>query len=368
MWRRILALILKEFRAIWKDPKSRYVVIVPPLLQVLLFAQAATFEVTQVALGVWNEDRARTATELLSRFEGSQAFRLADSFDNPADVAEAISAQRVKAVLHIGQTFSADVQAGRPATVQLLLDGRRSNTALIVQNYAAEIVARFDLERVRAAGLGTQVRIETRAWFNPNYDSQWFILPGLAVLLTVVATLLITALSVARERELGTFEQLLVTPLRPLEIAVGKTVPSLVIGFVEANAIAVLAVWAYGVPFLGSILLFHLGIAVFVLSTIGVGLVISSIAKTQQQAILGVFMFNVPAIILSGFATPIANMPEWCQAVTLVNPIRYMLVLTRGVFLQDLPWSLAVHQLWPMAAIGIATMSYATWLFARKLQ
>lgn len=368
MWRRILALVLKEFRAIWKDPKSRYIVIVPPLIQVLLFAQAATFEVTRVALGVWNEDRALAATELLSRFEGSPAFRLADSFDNPAAVAEAISAQRVKAVLHIGQTFSADVLAGRPAAVQLLLDGRRSNSALIIQNYAAEIVARFDLERVRAAGLGTQVRIETRAWFNPNYDSQWFILPGLAVLLTVVATLMITALSVARERELGTFEQLLVTPLRPLEIALGKTAPSLVIGFVEANAIAVLAVWFYGVPFLGSILLFHLGIAVFVLSTIGVGLVISSIAKTQQQAILGVFMFNVPAIILSGFATPIANMPEWCQAITVVNPIRYMLVLTRGVFLEDLPWSLAWHQLWPMAAIGIATMSYATWLFARKLQ
>ena len=368
MWRRILALILKEFRAIWKDPKSRYIVIVPPLIQAVLFAQAATFEVTRVALGVWNEDRALAATELLSRFDGSPAFRLAGSFDNPAEVAEAVSAERVKAVLHIGQTFSADVLAGRPAKVQLLLDGRRSNTALIVQNYAAEIVARYDLERLQSTGLAGQVSMETRAWFNPNYDSKWFILPGLTVLLTAIATLLITALSVARERELGTFEQLLVTPLRPLEIAVGKTVPALAIGFVEANAIAALAVWFYGVPFLGNILLFHLGIAVFVLSTIGVGLVISSIVKTQQQAILGVFMFNVPAIILSGFATPIANMPQWCQWITFIDPIRYMLVLTRGVFLEDLPWPLALDQLWPMALIGVLTLSFSTWLFARKLQ
>jgi len=368
MWRRIRALIVKELLALWKDRKTRYVLIAPPIIQMILFANAATYEVTGVALGVWNEDRAHLSAELLHRFEDSAAFKRVANFEDPAAVAAAISAEQVKAVLHIGPTFSADVLAGRPATIQLLLDGRRSNTALIVQGYAAEIVDGFNRERLMAAGIGSGVALENRAWFNPNFESKWFILPGLTVILTTVASLLITALSVARERELGTFEQLLVTPLRPMEILIGKTAPGLIVGFVEANVIAAIAVYGYGVPFIGQILLFHAAITIFVLSAIGIGLVISSIAKTQQQSILGVFLFLSPAIILSGFATPIANMPRWSQLITYVDPIRYMLVVARGVFLQDISWALALDQLAAMAAIAAVTLSYATWLFRRKLQ
>jgi len=368
MWRRIRALIVKELLALWKDRKTRYVLIAPPVIQMILFANAATYEVTGVALGVWNEDRAHIATELLHRFEDSPAFHRIATFDNPDAAAAAIAGETVKAVLHIGPTFSADVLAGRPATLQLLLDGRRSNTALIVEDYAQQIVDQFGRERLAAAGISGGIDIENRAWFNPNFESKWFILPGLTVILTTVASLLITALSVARERELGTFEQLLVTPLRPMEILLGKTAPGLIVGFIEANVIAAIAVYGYGVPFIGQILLFHVAIAIFVLSAIGIGLVISSIAKTQQQSILGVFLFLSPAIILSGFATPIANMPRWSQLLTYIDPIRYMLVVSRGVFLQDISWSLAWDQLAAMAAIATVTLSYATWLFRRKLQ
>lgn len=366
MLRRILSLIIKEFLTLWKDPKSRFVIAAPPLIQLVLFANAATFDVTHVALGVWVEDTAHPATELVSRFEGSTAFDVVAHFDNPGDVERALSAQRVKAVLHLGQTFSADVLSGRPAKVQLLLDGRRSNTALIVQNYAASILEAFQRQRSPKPDAGLQ--LETRAWFNPNYDSKWFILPGLTVLLTAVATILITALSVARERELGTFEQLLVTPLRPMEILLGKAIPPTCIGFVEANVIAGVAVVVYGVPFIGKILLFHVAVAAFAISTIGIGMVISSIARTQQQAILGVFIFLAPAIVLSGFATPIANMPLWSQELTRINPIAYMVRLTRGIFLEDVSWAIAWHQLWPMLLIGVVTQAYSTWLFARKLQ
>ncbi len=368
MWRRIRSLIVKEFLMLWKDRKSRFVLVVPPIVQLILFANAATFDVRRVSLGIWNEDRARPARELVARFEGSDAFQVAAAYDNPGDVERDLSAQRVKAVLHVGQTFSADVAAGRPARVQLLLDGRRSNTALIAQNYAATIVEHFNRERAPPGTAGAGLEIDTYAWFNPNFESRWFILPALTALLTIVATLLITALSVARERELGTFDQLLVTPLRPMEILAGKTIPALCIGFVEANVIAAITVLAYGVPFVGDILLFDAGIVVFVLAAIGIGLVISSIAKTQQQAILGVFLTLSPAVVLSGFATPIANMPAWCQTLTYVNPIRYMIALSRGVFLQDLSWGLAWHLLWPMMVIAAVTLSYATWLFARKLQ
>lgn len=368
MWQRIRSLIVKEFLMLWKDRKSRFVLVAPPIIQLVLFAAAANFEVNNVSLGLWNEDAARPARELVSRFEGSPAFRIAAAYDNPVTVEEDIAAQRVKAVLHIGQTFSADVAAGRPARIQLLLDGRRSNSALIIQNYAATIVEGFNREHAPAGALGAGIDIQTRSWFNPNFESRWFILPGLTVLLTMVATMLITALSVARERELGTFDQLLVTPLRPMEILAGKTIPALCIGFVEANVIAAIAVVAYGVPFAGHVALFDVGIVVFVLSAIGIGLVISSIAKTQQQAILGVFLLLSPFSVLSGFATPIANMPQWCQSLTIINPLRYMIELSRGVFLRDLPWSLAWDLLWPMMAIATVTLGCATWLFSRKLQ
>jgi ABC-2 type transport system permease protein len=368
MWRRIRSLIVKEFLMLWKDRKSRFVLVLPPIVQLLVFANAATYEVRNVALGVWKEDRGVLANELVSRFAGSGAFHIVAAYDNPQAVEDDIAAQRVKAVLHIGQSFSADLTAGRPTRVQLLLDGRRSNTALLLQNYAGTIVERYNLERAPTGARGAALEIQTRAWFNPNFESRWFILPGLTVLLTIVATLLITSLSVARERELGTFDQLLVTPLRPMEILAGKTVPALCVGFIEANVIAAIAVAAFGVPFVGSILLFNAGIVLFVLSAIGIGLVISSIAKTQQQAILGVFLLLSPATVLSGFATPIANMPYWCQRLTDFNPIRYMIALSRGVFLQDLTWTLAWPMLWPMMAIAAATLSYATWLFARKLQ
>jgi ABC-2 type transport system permease protein len=368
MWRRIRSLVVKELLTLWKDRKSRFVLVVPPIVQLLLFANAATFEVRDVDIGIWQEDRAGLATELVQRFEGAAStFRVVRRYDNPRAVEDDIAAQRVKAVLHIGQGFSADLLAGRPARLQLLLDGRRSNAALIVQNYATQIVERFNRERWPAAARGAAVDVEARAWFNPNFDSRWFILPGLTVLLTMVATLLITALSVARERELGTFDQLLVTPLRPMEILVGKTLPALVIGFVEANAIAAVTVLAFGVPFAGDIVLFWAGIVLFVLAAIGVGLVISTLARTQQQAILGVFLLLSPATVLSGFTTPIANMPDWCQALTRLNPLRYMMELSRGVFLQDLGWPLAWPLLWPMALIAAVTLSYATWLFGRKV-
>ena len=368
MWQRIRSLIVKEFLMLWKDRKSRFVLLVPPIIQLVLFASAANFEVNNVALGVWNEDAARPARELVSRFEGSGTFRITTAYDNPGAVERDIAAQRVKAVLHVGQTFSADVAAGRPARVQLLLDGRRSNSALIIQNYAATIVEGFNREHAPAGAAGAGLEIQTRAWFNPNFESRWFILPGLAVLLTMVATMLITALSVARERELGTFDQLLVTPLRPMEILAGKTIPALCVGFIEANVIAAIAVIVYGVPFVGHVALFNVGIVLFVLSAIGIGLVISSIAKTQQQAILGVFLLLSPFTVLSGFATPIANMPQWCQLLTYVNPIRYMVELSRGVFLRDLTWTLAWDLLWPMMVIAAVTLGYATWLFDRKLQ
>jgi ABC-2 type transport system permease protein len=210
-------------------------------------------------------------------------------------------------------------------------------------------------------------RTETRAWFNPNLESRWFFLPGIVGMLTLLVTVLVTSLSVAREREQGTFDQLLVTPMRPVEILVGKALPGFIIGVAEATLIMAVTVFWFEVPLVGSLLTLYTGVLLFLLSAVGVGLMISSLAVTQQQGLLGAFFFLVPAIILSGFATPIANMPPLVQNLTLLNPMRYFLVVLRGVFLEGTPFALLIPQFWPMAAIGVAALAIAGWLFRHRM-
>jgi ABC-2 type transport system permease protein len=206
-----------------------------------------------------------------------------------------------------------------------------------------------------------------RAWFNPNLESRWFLVPGILGLLTLLVALLVTALSVAREREQGTFDQLLVTPYRPVEVLLGKTLPGLLIGLGEATAIVLLATLWFQVPLRGDLVTLYAGLFLFLFSALSVGLMISSVAVTQQQGLLGAFLFMVPSVMLSGFATPIANMPVWMQHVTLINPMRYFLVIIRGVFLQGAPFGVLASQFWPMAVIGLVNMTVAGFLFRRRL-
>ena len=205
-----------------------------------------------------------------------------------------------------------------------------------------------------------------RYWFNPNLQSLWFIIPGIVALLTMVVTIVVTALTIAREREVGTFEQLLVTPFSPIEILIGKSLPALAIGLSEGTFIILAAVLWFHVPLRGNVGLLYVGLLLYILAVIGVGLMVSSLARTQQQAMLGAFLFVVPAVILSGFATPIANMPQFIQAITLANPMRYFLVVVRGLFLEDLPANVVITQLWPMAIIAALTLSGASWLFRHR--
>jgi ABC-2 type transport system permease protein len=368
MWGRIGALIVKEFLAVWKDRKSRAVIVVPPLLQLLVFGYAATFDVNHVATAIYNEDPGAAARELVSRFEGSPSFDIVAVLDREAEIASVIDPKKASLVVHLGQTFSRDLIAGRPAPVQFIVDGRESNTALIIVGYASRIVAEFNGEWIAAHG-GTlpPAELVVRSWFNPNLESRWYIVPGIVALLTLVVTTVITALTVARERELGTFEQLLVTPFRPFEILIGKSVPALLIGLAEGTIIVVVGVLWFGVPLRGDLFLLYAGLLFYILAVIGIGLMISSVSRTQQQAILGAFLFVVPAVILSGFATPIANMPPIVQDLTYINPMRHFLIIVRGTFLEDLPADLIFARLWPMAVIGAVTLIGAGWMFRRRM-
>lgn len=368
MWRRILALAIKEFLTLFKDKRSRVVIIVPPLIQLMVFGYAASFDLKHVPFAVFNEDRGSAARDMIAAFRGSPNFVEVARLARDAQIAPTIDSKQALMVMHIGPRFSANLLSGRPAAMQIIVDGRNSNTAQLVVNYAQSIVEHFNTEWVvRHGGSRPPARIEMRAWFNPNLESRWFFIPGIVGLLTLLVTMLVTALSVAREREQGTFDQLLVTPLRPAEILLGKTLPSFIIGTGEATLITAVAVFWFSVPLLGSLLTLYAGLALFLLSAIGLGLMISALAVTQQQGLLGAFFFMVPAIILSGFATPIKNMPPLVQDLTLLDPLRYFLVVLRGVFLEGTPFHLLLHEFFAMAAIGVVALAIAAWLFRHRM-
>jgi len=368
MLRRIIALMIKEIIAIVADPKSRMVLIGPPIIQLMVFGYAATFDLEHVTYAVYNEDNGRASRDLLARFEGSPNFDLKARIAIDSEVRPLVDDREVMAVIHIGPLFTEHLLRGQPGSLQVVVDGRNSNTAMIVLNYVRAIVSGFNQSWSSAHG-GTPgpTALRVRFWFNPHLHSQWFIIPGLVALLTLVVSLLLTALSVAREREAGTFDQMLATPLRPVEILIGKALPGFVIGAVEATFILAMAILWFHVPFRGTALPLYLGLFTFLLSAVGAGLMISSLSVTQQQALLGTFLFLVPSIILSGFSTPIANMPPAVQYLTYLNPLRYFLLVVRSVFLEATPVDLLWGLYWPMAVIGVATLAIAGWLFRRRM-
>ena len=365
---RIIALATKELLAVLKDKRSRIVLTVPPLLQLVVFGYAATFDLNDVPFAVYNQDRGAPSRELVARIEGSPNFRLVARLEHDGQIAPMIDNREVLCVVRLGPRFSADLLSGRTTTVQVLIDGRNSNSALLVQGYLAEIVRAFNLDWASRNGIPPPVAsLQVRPWFNSNLESRWFIVPGIIGLLTLVVTTIVTALSVAREREAGTFDQLLVTPMNPVEILIGKSFPGMLIGAVQGSFILMMAVFWFEVPLRGSIGALYLGLALFLLSAVGIGLMISSLAVTQQQGMLGAFLFLVPAVILSGFATPIANMPHLVQLITYANPLRYFLVILRGVFLEGNGYETLAPNYWPMAVIALVALTLAGWLFRHRL-
>jgi ABC-2 type transport system permease protein len=313
----IFALIMKELLVLLKDTKGRMVLIVPPIVQLLVFGYAATYELNHVPFAVYNEDPSQPSRELVARFAGAPAFQQVTNIHSDAEVASLLDRRTVLMVLHIDRRFSRHLLRGDPGRVQLILDGRNSNTALLIVQYANTIVADFNTYWAARRGLAKQPAVlDIRARFNENLESRWFIIPGIVALLTQVVTLMVTALSVAREREVGTFDQLLVTPMRPIEILLGKSIPGLLIGSVEATFGIIVVVFWFDVPLRGGLVALYLGLLLDLLSVVGIGLMVSSFAVTQQQALLGTFLFVVPSTTLSGFATPILNMPPLIQDIT----------------------------------------------------
>ncbi|MGH6613697.1 ABC transporter permease [Sphingomonas sp.] len=363
--RRLRAMIVKEMWALLRDPKSRLILVVPPFLQLFIFTFATTLDVRNVDIAVINRSAGVHSTELVSRIAGSPRFRHIIPLTSPEQLAAAIDNQRVIAALVIDQDFDRAIDVGRPATLGVVLDGRRSNAAQIVAGYLGQIAAGVggDLQ-LRAPREGSAVT----NWFNPSLDYIWFTLPSLIAIVVSVSGLGVTSQSVARERELGTFDQLMVSPLRVHEILIGKMVPPFLVGTFNATIYLILAPLVFGVPFLGSLLLFYLSLSIYQLALIGVGMLVSSASRTQQQAFLGSFLATVPLILLSGYASPIDNMPGWMQVITYANPTRYFLDIVQGVFLKAMPAEAVFQQLWPLAIIACVTLAASAWLFRARME
>jgi len=365
---RIFALIRKELLAVLKDPRSRASLIIPPVLQCLIFGYAATYDLNHVPYAVLDQDRSAASRDLLSRLDGSGVFSRVANLDRESDVARYIDARRALLVLQIGQDFQKDLSAGIPAPLQVIADGRNSNTAGTALAYVSAIAQGFGADwqaahQQRPAPLSVTIR----AWYNPTLETRWNMIPALIGTLTMLQTLLLTAMSVAREREQGTFDQLLVTPYRPGEIMIGKAIPSMLIGTTQATLILLVAQLWFRIPFEGSFLTLYAGLSFFLLAAVGIGLMVSSFAATMQQAMLFSFVIIMPFTLLSGLSTPIGNMPRSLQYVTFVNPLRYAIDLAHRVYLEGATFGQLMPDLWPLAAIAAITLPTASWMFRHRL-
>lgn len=369
MLQRLIAIIRKELIGMLRDRRTRISMIIPPVIQLLIFAQAATMEVKNIELAIVDLDRGPVAAEIIQRLRGSPSFEYLPMYPSVAAAREHVEREQVIGILVLPSGMSADMTAGRPTTTQLLLDGRRSNAAGITTQYISGIVQQAGVElanKERPSMSAARPEVVINNWFNPNLDYKWFILPNLVGNLSLGVALMLTALSVSRERELGTFDQTLVSPATPFEIALGKLLPPLLVAFVQTSLYLVLVTQLYGVPFRGSIALFYASVLTFAAACAGIGLFISSIAQTQQQAFLGAFAVLLPFALLSGFATPVENMPFWLQFVTGINPLAHMLRLMQGLFLKDASALSLVHLLGKLGLIALVTVTSSIFLFQRR--
>jgi len=377
MLERIKNMIVKEFIQVLRDRRMKAVVFITPIIQLMVFGYAVTTDVNTITTAVFDSDRTYQSREVSRRLAASGYFditRHPGSFDEVQDL---LDRGRVLAAVNIPAGFSKDLKKGKPAEVQVLVDGTDSNTATVAMDYASRILASYSREVAAERGFSparagpaspVSIDLETRAWYNPDLKSRNYNVPGVIAIIVMLISLLLTAMAVVREREIGTMEQLMVTPLRPAELILGKTIPFAILGFVDMILVTVVGVYWFGITIKGSVALLFLSAGVYLLSVLGIGLFISTISRTQQQALMATFLFYLPAVLLSGFMFPIENMPEVIQWGTYLNPLRYFLVIIRGVFLKGTGLAVLWPQLLYMLALGVVVLTLSSLRFRKRLE
>jgi ABC-2 type transport system permease protein len=370
MFERVGQMLRKEFIQVFRDPRMRIVIFLIPCFQVFVIGYAISTDVKHVRTAVYDLDNSQASRDMAASFVRSGYFDVVARVGDDNVARGLLDRNDVTVVLRMNHGFADDLNAGRTALLQILIDGTDSNTAAIVLSYAVKIATAYSeqilAERVDRsfgpAGRTGTVDLRTRAWFNENLESRNFFVPGVLVVVVTLATLLLTSMAVVREKEIGTMEQIMVTPITPAEFILGKTIPFAMIGMVDVILVVLIGVFWFEVPIHGSLPLLLLATALYLMTTLGVGLLISTVSETQQQAMMTTFFFFFPAMLLSGFAFPIANMPEVVQWMTVVNPMRYFLVIVRAIFLKGVGMEVLWVQMLPLLAMGVGTL----WLAVRR--
>jgi ABC-2 type transport system permease protein len=379
MFGRIANVMIKEFIELWRDKWGRFRLIVPPLVQLLLFGYAATFEVYHVSTAVLDLDHTQESRELIARFTSNNRFNIVKQARTQDEVDAMIDRSDAAVALVIHAGFANLLRKGQQAPLQVLVDGTNSNTALIALGYINTIAGEFSQDYAadlaqRTRGIqgemlaGVQVTVEQRPWFNPDFNGRWFFVPGVIATITLVMIVNLTAFAVVREREVGTLEQIMVSPIRPSEFILGKTIPYFVVGLGLAALITIGGILWFEVPFVGNPLVFIFGTMLYLLSLLSLGLLISTVCATQQQAFATNFFVLNPLIILSGFSFPISSMPEVLQWLTYVNPLRYFLIVIRGTFLKGIGMAILWPQFTAMAGIAVVLLTLCILRFRKSLE
>jgi ABC-2 type transport system permease protein len=356
-------LVRKELLALFKEPSSRAILIAPALIQALLFGYGATYDLTYAPYAVLDQSKGAAATELLARIDGTGVFKRERVLSSSRQIASAIDDDGVLLVLSIPADFELRLAAGQAAPLQMILDGRNSSTAGAASGQISAIVSAYNQARSGVAS----VSVERRAWYNPNLESRWNLMPALIASLSMLQTLLLAALSVAREREQGTFDQLLVTPLTPMQILLGKAIPAMLVGLTQSTIILLVIRFWFQIPMAGSPAVLYLGLVVFTGAAVGIGLSISAMSLNMQQAMLYTFLIIMPMMLLSGLLTSVNNMPVALQMGTYVNPLRFATDLVRRVYLEGAGLEQVAFDFVPMLAVAALTLPLAAWLFRNRL-
>ena len=374
MFERAGAILIKEFKQIFRDPRMKTVIFVTPLLQIILFGYAANRDITYVPTAIYDQDNTSQSRELLRQFTFSKYFVPVRYIYNGSAQNDVLDKAQASVVIRIDRGFGRDLNAGKNVNIQLAFDGSDSNTTMVVMGYANTIVSNYQYalmqEKVEAAGWTStlpSIDLRDRAWFNGNLISRNFYLPGVIATIVTMMSLLLTAMAIVKEKEIGTMEQLTVSPLKPIELIIGKLLPFGVISLIQITLITILGVLWFHIPLRGSILLLLLSTCIYLFTTLGIGLFISTISSTQQEAMMSVFLFYMPTILLSGFAYPIGNMPQIIQWFTYINPLRYFLVVIRGIFLKGVGIDILWPQLVPLLVMGFLVISLSALKFRKSL-
>ena len=370
-WLRIRELVRKEFIQLFRDKRNRVLLFVAPLIQILVFGYVVNYDIRNIRVALLDYSHTQESRSLVDDFEGNNIFHITYHLTSDKQIAELLLEGKVDMAIRINPDFASIIRKGQTAPIQIIADGSMSNMASMRIAYASSVLDKFNRETIhqlypQQMNYG-KIDARIRTWYNPNLDSQHFFVSGIVAFVVMLTALLLTSIAIIREKEAGTMEQLIVTPLKSYEFIMGKTIPYIIVSLVQMIGVVIFAIFWFEIPLKGSILLLFFSTFLFLLSTLSIGLFISTISSTRQQAMMTTFFFILPFLMLSGFIFPIANMPEVVQWLTYLNPLRFFLVIVRGIFLKGV----GLEVLWPqclaLAILGIIVFSGAISLFKKRL-